>query len=141
MSGLQRGTEDYRVILHRFQAKVYSPHNYNPEQIRNSNSEWQRKYNPVAFAESLHHIVSSLYLAPPPPVPPSSEQRMESLTSMDGYVDEYDGYDDYALQGSSNISSSTTKTDKRHAQRGGGSQNVYSSKHVRAHQAQKSGKK
>ena len=69
MSGLQRGTPDYRVILSRFQNNEYNRTSYNSEAIRTSNSEWSRKYNPVAFAESLRHIVATLYLAPPPPIP------------------------------------------------------------------------
>ena len=60
---------------------------------------------------------------------------------MDGYVDDYDGYDDYALHGGQGGGGGSTKPDKRHAQRGGGSQNVYSSKHVRAQEAQRNNKK
>ena len=82
MSGLQRGTQDYRVILHHFQTKVYNSTNYNPEQIRNSNPAWAQKYNPTAFAESLRHIVSSLYLAPPPPIPLNPSAPVQTTDTM-----------------------------------------------------------
>ena len=68
MGGLKRGSEDFRVVLHHFQTKQYIASSYDPDTIRNSNPEWKRKYDPVSFAESLRHIVATLFLSPPPSI-------------------------------------------------------------------------
>lgn len=69
---------------------------------------------------------------------PSAAERSESVNSAAFFeaMDEYDDVDDFGV-------ASTAKVDKRHCQRGGGggSNSVYSSKHVRAKAAQQSNKK
>ena len=64
-TGLQRGSEDFNIILQRFQTKVYKSHSYNSETIRKSNPDWERKYEPRPFAESIRNILAVLALTPP----------------------------------------------------------------------------
>lgn len=63
---------------------------------------------------------------------------------QDGYdcFDEYDGYGDYSVNqatrgGGGGGGGGKSKTEKRHNKRGGGCVNVYSSKHIRAMEAQR----
>lgn len=64
-TGLKRGTDDYKAILLRFESKVYNRSAYNPQLTLDSNPAWKARCDPVAFAESLRHIVSSLTLQVP----------------------------------------------------------------------------
>ena len=52
------------------------------------------------------------------------------------YFDEYDDYGDYSIN-QQRGGGGKTKTEKRQANRGGGSSNVYSSKHIRAKVSQR----
>ena len=63
--GLQRGSNDFNIILHRFKKKEYKSYSYDSELIRKSNPEWERKYEKRAFAESIRNILAVLALVPP----------------------------------------------------------------------------
>lgn len=58
---------------------------------------------------------------------------------------DYDDYGDYNLiqgqRGGGTVGSGKAKTDKRHGKRGGGCNHVYSAKHVRAMEQQRSQRK
>jgi hypothetical protein len=71
--------------------------------------------------------------------PPLGTERNVSVDSAAFYEgDEYDEYDDFGAQGSAGGGAVKQKTAKRQEQRGGsgGSGTIYSTKHVRAKEAQ-----
>lgn len=74
MVGLQRGTDDYKTILVRFQDKTYRANSYNSEAIRLSNPDWEAKYTAEDFANSIRHLASTVYLRAPPKPTVSSVQ-------------------------------------------------------------------
>ena len=74
------------------------------------------------------------------------QKQFEAQSSWDDeaenvYFDEYDDYGDYSINQRSGGGGSTTKPEKRQAKRGGGSANVYSSKHIRAKASQRIARK
>jgi hypothetical protein len=71
--------------------------------------------------------------------PPLGGERNVSVDSAAYYEgDEYDDFDDFGAQGSAGGGAGKQKMDKRKEQRGGsgGSGTIYSTKHVRAKEAQ-----